>query len=393
MADEETNIISDDEFLKEIFSQVQKEETPVEKEPSELEKILLANDEELSEDKSKEPKVDKNTDDEEENSNGIKSEEDIEKEEKKAISRFGVKDTISTLIDNGMWADMPIKYGDKEYNNIEDLIEKEKPSKELFELLSVAQKKFRDDQLDETYVKVGDKSTTKAKLVNAILNDIDYTDLLEYNTEVIEPLQRIDFANIQQGDRVAEAFVRQCLTEIDNYHPDSIDATIQALKKNFQIIDKAEEYQKITIEKFNNEIESREVEKNEFTKRTAELERESMKSLRDELKSLNISDALSSKILKLRFTKDPGSKTYHYQNLIDDRIKDKSFEAKLMYFILDDEDFIAKEKSKVKTETAKTFLELVNASPKSQSGQVSKSKGNLQTDDEDFLREIGLIKD
>lgn len=389
MADEETNIISDDEFLKEIFSQVQKEEVPEVKEPSELEKILLANGEDLG-DKTKPEEGDNS---EEPKPESTKSDEEIQKEEKKSINRFGVKDTISTLIDNGMWADMPIKYGEKEYNNIEELIEKEKPSKELFELLSVAQKKFRDDQLDETYIKVGDKTSTKAKLVNAILNDIDYRDLLDYNTEVIEPLNRIDFASIKEGDRVAEAFVRQCLTEIDNYHPDSIDATIQALKKNFQIIEKAEEYQKITIENFNNEIENRQIERSQSVQKNAEIERESMKSLRDELKNQNITDSLSSKILKLRFTKDTSTDKYHYQNLIEDRIKDKSFEAKLMYFLLDDKDFIAKEKSKVKSETAKTFLELVNAAPKSQSGQVSKGKGNLQTDDEDFLREIGLIKD
>lgn len=382
MTKDETNIISDEDFLKEIFNEVKTEEKPVE-ELSEIDKILLGDD------GKKEPEV-KETEPVEN-----LSEEEIKHEEKKTINRFGVKDTIKTLIENGIWDDMPIKYEDKEYDNIEDLIEKEKPSKELFEQLSLAQKRHRDNQIDETYVKVGDKTSTKAKLVNAILNDVDYTDLLEYNKEVVEPLQRIDFASIQRGDEIAEAFVRQCLVDIDNYHPDSIDAVVANLKKGFQIIEKAEEYQKITIDNFNKEIEKREFEKNELMKRTMEEEKQSMKSLREVLKSQNINDSLASKILKLRFTKDPQSNRYHYQDLIEDKIKnDKSYEARLMYFLLDDKDFIEREKSKIKTETQKTFLELVNSTPKGSSAQESKKKGgNLQTEDEDFLREIGLIKD
>ena len=381
---EDTNIISDEDFLKEIFNE-NKNEVVVKEEVSEIDKIFDEYNGKITEEKSVEdgegvPKTEL-------------SEEEIVKEEKKA-SRFGVKDTITSLIDNGVWADMPIKYGDKEYENIEDLVEKEKPSKELFELLSLAQKKFRDDQLDTSYVKVGDKSSTKAKLVNAILNDVDYTDLLEYNKEVVEPLQKIDFSNINRGDEIAEAFVRQCLVDLDNYHPDSIDAVVSNLKKNFQIIEKAEEYQKVTIDKFNEEIEKRNFEKNESLRINKEEEKISMKSLRDELKNQNIADSLSNKILKLRFTKDPDNNRYHYQDLIEDKIKDKEFEAKLMYFLLDEKDFIEKEKSKVKMETSKTFLELVNVTPKSNSSTATTSKkGNLQTDDEDFFREIGLIND
>ena len=381
---EDTNIISDEDFLKEIFNE-NKNEVVVKEEVSEIDKIFDEYNGKITEEKSVEdgegvPKTEL-------------SEEEIVKEEKKA-SRFGVKDTITSLIDNGVWADMPIKYGDKEYENIEDLVEKEKPSKELFELLSLAQKKFRDDQLDTSYVKVGDKSSTKAKLVNAILNDVDYTDLLEYNKEVVEPLQKIDFSNINRGDEIAEAFVRQCLVDLDNYHPDSIDAVVSNLKKNFQIIEKAEEYQKVTIDKFNEEIEKRNFEKNESLRINKEEEKISMKSLRDELKNQNIADSLSNKILKLRFTKDPDNNRYHYQDLIEDKIKDKAYEAKLMYFLLDEVDVIEKEKSKVKIETSKNFMELVQSAPKRQGAKASKNgAGNLQTEDEDFFRAIGLIND
>lgn len=385
MTEEETNIISDDDFLKEIFNEIKTEEKPKEEPKSDIEKILSG--EEINTEVESDEEKTKDLEEQE------LTEEEIQKEEKNSFKRFGVKDTISSLIESGVWADMPIKFGEKEYDNIEDLVEKEKPSKELFELLSEAQKKFRDNQIDENYVKIGDKTSTKAKLVNAILNDVDYVDLLEYNKEVVEPLQRIDFANIKNGDKIAEAFVRQCLTDIDNYHPDSIDAVIDGMNKNFQILEKAEEYQKVTIENFNKEIEKREFEKLEFDKRSKEQEKESMKSLREELKNQNISDSLSTKILKLRYTKDQDSKRYHYEDLIKDKIKDKAYEARLMYFLLDDEDFIKKEKSKVKLETSKKFMELVKSAPKSASGKATKDTTNLQTEDEDFFREIGLFND
>ena len=384
MATEETNIISNDDFLKEIFGEIKSEEPKSEEPKSDIDKILDGDATKTPEDKTEDKTEDRKD----------LSEDDIEKEEKNSFKRFGVKDTITTLIENGIWADMPIKFGEKEYENIEDLVEKEKPSKELFELLSQAQKKFRDNQIDESYIKVGDKTSTKAKLINAILNDVDYTDLLEYNKEVVEPLQRVDFASIKNGDKIAEAFVRQCLVDIDNYHPDSIDAVIHAMTKNLQIIEKAEEYQKITIDNFNNEIERRKIEKDQSIQRYKDEEKVSMKASRDELKNQNINDSLSSKILKLRFTKDPETNRYHYQDLIEDKIKDKAYEAKLMYFLLDEVDFIEKEKSKVKIETSKNFMELVQSAPKSQGAKASKNgAGNLQTEDEDFFRAIGLIND
>ena len=384
MATEETNIISNDDFLKEIFGEIKSEEPKSEEPKSDIDKILDGDATKTPEDKTEDKTEDRKD----------LSEDDIEKEEKNSFKRFGVKDTITTLIENGIWADMPIKFGEKEYENIEDLVEKEKPSKELFELLSQAQKKFRDNQIDESYIKVGDKTSTKAKLINAILNDVDYTDLLEYNKEVVEPLQRVDFASIKNGDKIAEAFVRQCLVDIDNYHPDSIDAVIHAMNKNLQIIEKAEEYQKITIDNFNNEIERRKIEKDQSIQRYKDEEKVSMKASRDELKNQNINDSLSSKILKLRFTKDPETNRYHYQDLIEDKIKDKAYEAKLMYFLLDEVDFIEKEKSKVKIETSKNFMELVQSAPKSQGAKASKNgAGNLQTEDEDFFRAIGLIND
>lgn len=383
-----SNIISDEDFLKEILNDFKPEPIQPKVEQNDAEKLLegtLDTKDDVIEDKTE-----KSTTPPVENQESEKKEEDIQLEEKSSLRRFGVKDTVASLIDNDTWVDMAIKYGEKEYDNITDLLEKEKPSKELFDMLSLAQKNHREDEIKQQYVKVGDKDSTKAKLVNAILHDIDYTGLLEYNSEVIEPLQRIDFSKIQDGDRVAEEFVKQCLVDIDNYHPESIEAVIKKLKEDFRLMDKAEEYQKITIEGFNREIEKRETEKFEKLRREETEIKEQFKTLKQEFKEKGMDDKFSNQLLKLRYTKDDNG-IFHYEHLIKDKIKDKTFEAKFLHFLMDEEDFINTAKSKVKNETSKKYLELVNVIPKEKGAKQTKNPNNLQTDDDSLFEELGLI--
>jgi hypothetical protein len=387
--DKETNIISDEDFLKEIFTEVSenKESNIVQ---DDLEKELFGDITEKDTDKKDpEKKSEDNEEGDEEGTQEIEKTDLSEEELEKTSKRFGVKDTINSLIENDIWVDMPIKYNDKEYENITDLISKEKPSKELFDLLALAQKNYKEEVLKSEYIKVGDKESTKVKLVNAILHDIDYTDLLEYNKDIIEPLQKIDFTSIKDGDRVAEAFVKQCLVEIDNYHPDSIDAVVDKLKKEYRLIDKAEEYQKITVDNFNREIERRKLEKqNSIIEERKQLE-EDIKSLKQVLKDKNFNDKFSKEMLKLRFSKDEKGK-FHYERLIKDKMSDKAFEAKLLHFLLDEEDFIKTATSKVKVETSRNFLELVNVKPKENGSKQSSNSGKTSDVDEEFLKELGL---
>lgn len=385
----DTNIISDEEFLREIFDKEKETKTnhastDIEDElTSELKENIVNNDDinkkkdpaEETDKKEAEVKADNN--------------ENLDEEIEKASKRFGVKDTINSLIENEVWVDMPIKYNDKEYENISDLLNKEKPSKELFDLLSLAQKNYKEDLLNKEYVKIGDKESTKGKLVNAILHDIDYTDLLEYNKDIIEPLQRIDFTSIKDGDKIAEAFVKQCLVEIDNYHPDSIDAVVDRLKKEYRLIDKAEDYQKITIDNFNREIERRQLEKTNSIKEERRLLEEQVKQLKDELKVRKFDEKFSKEMLKLRFSKDESGK-FHYEKLIKDKIKDKSFEAKLLHFLLDEEDFVKKATSKVKVETSRNFLELMNVKPKESGSKQSNNSDKSNDVDYELLKELGL---
>ena len=373
------NIISDEDFLNQILgTDVTTDEKLKSNSEEVLDDILGIKDELVKEESA----VEKET---------SVQEEPLKVEEPK-ISRFGVKDTVLTLIESGEWYDMPIKYGEKEYENIEELIEKEKPSKELFQLLSQAQKTYKESLIEESYVKVGDKTSTKAKLISAILNDVDYSDLLEHNRDVIEPLKKVDFNTIQDNERIAEGFVRQCLVEVDNYHPDSLDVVIAKLKSEHRLIEQATAYQEEYVERFNREVEKRQIEKNTIKQQEEQALKEDMKNLRATLKTLDFNDKFSGEILKLRYNKDEAGK-YRYESLVKDKMsKDKEFEARLMHFIIDEQDFIEKAKSKVKAQEQKKVLELLNLTPRSKTSVETKLKsGNLQTEDEDFLRELGLF--
>ena len=151
----DTNIISDEEFLREIFDKEKETKTnhtstDIEDElTSELKENIINNDDI---NKKKDPAEEPDKKEAETDNN-----ENLDEEIEKASKRFGVKDTINSLIENEVWVDMPIKYNDKEYENISDLLNKEKPSKELFDLLSLAQKNYKEDLLNKEYVKIGDK--------------------------------------------------------------------------------------------------------------------------------------------------------------------------------------------------------------------------------------------
>lgn len=404
MSLEQSNIISDEEFLKDILGNRETNNIDNVVTPKDSEKELLniiSQGEEKNESSPIESSAKNPSDESGNESNNVESNEnsvtEVVEEDVNTPKRFGVRDTISTLVETGEWEDMAIRYGDKEYESIEDLISKEKPTKELFEMLSNAQKEHRIKEVNENYIKLGDRNSIKAKLVDAILNDVPYQDLLEYNSDVVEPLQRIDFANTPNGDKMAEDFVKQCLIEIDNYHPSSVDAAVAEMKRNFKLFEVAEKYQQYTISNFEKEIERRKLEHEQYISQLREQQKQEMSLVREETKKQGISDAFATKILQLRYSQDDTTGLYHYQMLINERMQeDPSFQVDLMHFLLDPADFIAKQKAPVKAEATKKILELVGISKKKSGsgGKASVAKsGNLETNDEGFLRDIGVLKD
>ena len=373
--EEKSNIISEDEFLKSLGIPVenteaskQSEEVKTKEEPSEEDTKKNQDPEKTIEEDVKKP-----------------SEEDIKVEEEKSLKRFGVKDTINSLIENDIWSDIAIKFGDKEYESIEELLANEKPTRELFDSLSQVQKTLREEKLKEEYVSIKGKDETKVKLINAILSDVDYEDLLQYNKQVVEPVKKLDFAN--QDIKITENFVRQCLKDIDNIPDKYINAEIEELKKDFKLIEKAEEFQEEVIRKFNDELDLRKKAEEAVKAKEEEERSNNIKSFKKVLKDKEFSDSFIQKAAQLRYSKESDGK-YHYEKLLEDKLKDSEFASKFVHFLLDEQDFLNREKSKVKAETTKKMMELVHIIPKEKGSKTTTTPQNLSTADEEFLNEI-----
>ena len=105
------------------------------------------------------------------------------------------------------------------------------------------------------------------------------------------------------------------------------------------------------------------------------------------LKDKEFSDSFIQKAAQLRYSKESDGK-YHYEKLLEDKLKDSEFASKFVHFLLDEQDFLNREKSKVKAETTKKMMELVHIIPKEKGSKTTTNPQNLSTADEEFLNEI-----
>jgi len=316
--------------------------------------------------------------------------EEVKKSDLEEVTnkRFGVKDTILTLIETGEWEDTGVRFDDKEYDSIEELLSKEKPTKELFQMLSEAQRDLRNDKLSESYIPVGERNSVKAKLIEAIANDVPYEDLLQQHQEVIQPLQRLQFSKEPNGEQMAADFVAKCLIEIDGYHPASVGAAVEEMRKNFTLFGAAERYQDLTMQMYQQEIDRRIAEQQQFYADQEALYYKELDSFQGVANEIGLTDAFSKTLSDLRFMQDPNTHMYHYQQMIDERLaEDPQFAVDLMHFLVDQEDFINRKRSNVQIESTKRVLELVGLSKKTKG---SKRTVSASDDDDAFLAEIGV---
>lgn len=375
---QQSNILSDTEFLAELGIG----EKPAQAKPIPQKDVIDTLDEEL---KLKEQEA-TTTETQTENQEPEKSEADIKAEEDKKVKRFGVKDTVNALIENNQWSDVAVKYGDKQYESISELLANETPNKELFASLSKLQSDLRESKLKEDYVSIKGKDETKVKLINAILTGVDYEDLLEYNKKVVEPVQKLDFT--KQDLKITKNFVKQCLMDLEGIPEKYLDIELAELEKNFTLIDKAVELQERVLKNYEEEIELR-TKTEETLKAQKEEERNNeIKSFRKTLKDKDFSDTFTKQIIDLRFKKDVDG-TSHHDKFLKDKLKDEEFASRYYHFLLDTDDFLNKEKSKVKAETQTKFMEMVHIIPKDNGSKQSKERSvSLSEADENFLTEL-----
>lgn len=387
-----SNIISNDEFLNDIFGGgTESSDNNDTGSDNIIDQILSDNsDVQDKEPDTSEPESDVSEGDSQE------GKDDVQKKEDDSVKRFGLRETINTLLENETWINSPIKYGDKEYDSIQDLINNEKPTKEMFQLLSEEQKRYREEEISNSYIKVDDFDSPRAILANAILNGVPVEDIVEeYND--IQPLLDVDFTSIPDGEAYAADFVRRCLVEIDGFHPASVEAAIEDMANNYALISEAQRYQQILADNLQQDIFEREQQYAEMIQAENQAIQQDMINLRKEIDGMGIDKDFGNTMMNLRYKIDPDTGRYHYEELLLEKLKDKNFEARLMHFLLDDEDYNNSVRSSVKVDTQKKIMEIMKVSPGKNRGSSasnpSRNSSKSTNNGDELLRDLGLIQD
>lgn len=303
----------------------------------------------------------------------------------KTNKRYGVKDALNSLVENGEWEDVSINYGDKTYESISELLENEKPTRELLDSLTAMQAELRKEKFENEYVSVENLDSTRLNLINLIRSGADYTEMLEYHKQEVEPALAIDVNNSSPEE--IERFVADCLDRIDGFPAKYIPAEIEELKKNFTLLAKAEEFKKMIVDNYNEQAQLRIQEEQQHQAQLLEDYNNNVRSFGESLKADNYSDAFIEKATALRYSRDMDGE-YHYQKLIKDKLdEDPAFQTKLMHFLLDEEDFIKKATSKAKLENTKRIMTLNHTLPTRTGGKAS-AEPKVKTEGDDIFESI-----
>lgn len=293
----------------------------------------------------------------------------IPNEPVKTNKRYGIKDALNSLVENGEWEDVSINYGDKTYESISELLEHEKPTRELLDSLTAMQADLRREKFENGYVSVENIDSTRLNLINLIRSGADYTEMLEYHKQEVEPALAIDINNSSPEE--IERFVADCLDRIDGFPTKYIPAEIAELKKGFKLLEKAEEFKNMIIDNYNEQAQLRIQEEQENQARLLEEYNNNVKSFGETLKANQYSDSFIEKATSLRYSIDDDGE-YHYQKLIRDKFdEDPDFQTRLIHFLLDEDDFIKKATSKAKLENTKRIMTLNHTLPTRTGGKAS----------------------
>lgn len=277
-----------------------------------------------------------------------------------------IRDIITRLVDNNIWDDVAIKFGDNEYSNLEELLENENPTKEMFEELLQYQKTLKEETLNNKYLKVENPDDIRTKIAEAVLRGEEYEEIVEENN-IIEEIRNLDFTQKQN----AKNFIAYYYQQYGNYDvkgdPDAREFVINKidrLDREGDLIDEADKYRANVINAFEQEVQQKLAEQREMQQRKQQTLRQQQKEFRDRFKEREFSDSFIKKARDLRFGKEQGQEAY-VKMLREKLESDPSFEVDFMHFMLDPEDFIEKSKKDVKFKTQRRMIEISGKGVKS----------------------------
>jgi hypothetical protein len=282
------------------------------------------------------------------------------KEEETIIVDDKLTNQVKFLVEKGYWEDYDIEVddpttGEKKLVPILDL----PMTPELFEQLEVAQKEKKQEDLNSKYISKEGIDATTEKMIELKKAGGDITQLLQVESDFVNPLKNIDLENEQHQ----EYLVRQRLSLNQDLDEIDIESKIKRLKQNLTLDVEAKKIAEEVQERFDNYVEEKKQE--HLLKLEAQKEEQKVfkKTISETYKGFQIKNENLIKALV-----DSATKTDEYgladidKLYFDSKTNNPELFAKAVFLLKNEEAFNEfmgiKIKNKISLDTTKTILKL-----------------------------------
>lgn len=309
----------------------------------------------------------------------------------------GLNQVVSTLIKSGEWEDLSIKFGDKEYNSIEELMGEHQISLDLFNELLDNQKEIKNEKISSSYLKIDNPDDIKTNLAKAILQGQDYTELLNEKENTIDPISSLDFSympnDLEDKTRAENDAANLLIWHHENnlgynlqdeFVKKALFDKINSLRDSHELLDTAESVKQGVILQFNESIKERMAADAALKQAQAVERKQEIKKYKETLKTKGYTDNFIKDATALRYEEDRNTSTPQYLSVIKDKVnKDPDFATEILHFLLDKEGYLESKRLPEKLNTQRRMIEVSGKAKKPASGSqtIVNKPGGSESDD------------
>lgn len=246
---------------------------------------------------------------------------------------------LKEKLEIGEWEDAII--GDKEDGM--KLSQMETIDEEEYRQIIAEQKRLKDEELNNNYIKVDGLTDIQKSLINIVKEgDLEKArELFENPQTLVEPFQGYDNTNEAHNEQVLSWYYQQ-----QGNSPKEVDALLKVAKEDLTLDDKANKIVEWQREQYQNKIKEKETAIREEKAREQENIKKFRKELVTELKS-TVDEGLAKRFADVA-TKYDSNGELEVDKTYEEWMKDPKKASELIHFMFDRESFIKKVTSETK---------------------------------------------
>lgn len=270
---------------------------------------------------------------------------DIEKDIQKEVKSLGEEKNFTSiakkLLSKGDWEDGIIDIDGKEVklSEIEDLDE------DTFYDIWEEQKESKKEEITKNYIPVKGVDEEKLRLINILKNGGDLKEIFKDENQLRKPFEGVDLESEQNLQSIYyNQLLRQNIDESD-----ARDLVIKATK-DLTLDSKAKNIVELHQENFKKDLKRIEKETEELQKEERENAKIYKKSLHTLYKEEGIEDSLSKVLVEAGTKYDDKTGQLYIDTVYEKLMEDPTKAKDLIFFMLEQEKFLAKKGVSAKTE-------------------------------------------